>query len=113
MRPWFARRARSLVPMRSGGGTRLKVLDGLACGRAMVSTTMGAEGIDAGDGEHVMLADGAERVRGGDRARARRPPAGRAPRRRGPPRWRETVYDWRAIGARYAALLEGLAGVSA
>ena len=47
MRPWFARASVVLVPMRSGGGTRLKVLDGLASGRAMVSTTMGAEGIDA------------------------------------------------------------------
>ena len=43
--------------MRDGGGTRLKILDTLAMETALVSTTMGCEGIDVTDGENVLLAD--------------------------------------------------------
>jgi glycosyltransferase involved in cell wall biosynthesis len=46
--------------MRVGGGTRLKVLDAMAQGKAIVSTTLGAEGIEAEDGRHFLLADAAE-----------------------------------------------------
>ena len=40
-----------------GSGTRLKVLEGLAMGRPVVSTSIGCEGIAVVDGEHVLLAD--------------------------------------------------------
>jgi glycosyltransferase involved in cell wall biosynthesis len=46
-----------VVPMRSGSGTRLKILEAWAAGRAVVSTTLGAEGLDARHGEHLLLAD--------------------------------------------------------
>lgn len=46
-----------VVPLWSGGGTRLKILEAFAAGRPVVSTTIGAEGIDARDGEHLLLAD--------------------------------------------------------
>ena len=60
MQPWFDRARAVLVPMRSGGGTRLKVLDGLASGRPLISTTMGAEGIAITAGESALLEDSAE-----------------------------------------------------
>lgn len=108
MPPWFAQARAVLVPMRSGAGTRLKVLDGLASGRPLVTTTMGAEGVEVTDGEHVLMADGADafaaatvRALTDDPLTARLGAAGRA--------LAQEVYDWRAIGARYAALLEGLA----
>jgi glycosyltransferase involved in cell wall biosynthesis len=46
-----------VVPLRMGSGTRLKVLEGLAMGRPLVSTSLGCEGIAAIDGEHLLIAD--------------------------------------------------------
>ncbi|MEM7624444.1 MAG: glycosyltransferase [Planctomycetota bacterium] len=51
------RAAVNLAPIRFGTGTRIKVLDALAQGGAVVGTTLGCEGIDLVDGEHVRLAD--------------------------------------------------------
>jgi len=47
----------SVVPIRSGGGTRLKILEAMALGTPVVSTGKGAEGIAACQGEHLLLAD--------------------------------------------------------
>ena len=49
-----------LVPIRLGSGTRLKILEALAMGRAVVSTSIGAEGLDLEDGIHLFIADTAE-----------------------------------------------------
>jgi glycosyltransferase involved in cell wall biosynthesis len=49
-----------IAPLDSGSGTRVKILEAWAAGRAVVSTTLGAEGLDAVDGEHLLIADGAE-----------------------------------------------------
>ena len=46
-----------LVPLRTGGGTRLKILEAMAAGRPVVSTVIGAEGIDARDGTEILLRD--------------------------------------------------------
>jgi glycosyltransferase involved in cell wall biosynthesis len=46
-----------VVPLRMGGGTRLKIYEGMAMGRAIVSTTIGAEGLDVRNGEDIILAD--------------------------------------------------------
>jgi len=48
-----------IVPLLSGSGTRFKILEAWAAGRAVVSTTLGAEGLGASDGEHLLLADDA------------------------------------------------------
>jgi polysaccharide biosynthesis protein PslH len=55
--PYLASAAVIAVPIRMGGGTRLKVIEGLAMGKAMVSTTLGCEGIAVRDGVHLALAD--------------------------------------------------------
>jgi polysaccharide biosynthesis protein PslH len=49
-----------VVPLLSGSGTRFKILEAWAAGRAVVSTTLGAEGLGARDGEQLLLADNAE-----------------------------------------------------
>jgi glycosyltransferase involved in cell wall biosynthesis len=46
-----------VVPLLSGSGTRFKILEAWAAGRAVVSTKLGAEGLGARDGEHLLLAD--------------------------------------------------------
>jgi len=50
----------AVVPLRSGSGTRFKILEAWAAARAVVSTTIGAEGLGARDGEHLLIADTAE-----------------------------------------------------
>jgi glycosyltransferase involved in cell wall biosynthesis len=57
IRPYVSRSAAYVVPLRVGGGTRLKILDAMAMGKAIVSTTIGAEGILATDGKNILLAD--------------------------------------------------------
>lgn len=46
-----------VVPLRIGGGTRLKIYEAMAAGKAVVSTSIGAEGLDVQHGEDVLLAD--------------------------------------------------------
>lgn len=48
-----------LVPLLSGGGMRVKIVEGLALGKPLLSTALGAEGIAARDGENILLRDGA------------------------------------------------------
>jgi glycosyltransferase involved in cell wall biosynthesis len=45
------------VPLRAGTGTRLKILEAFAYGRPVVSTTVGAEGLEVIPGEHLLVAD--------------------------------------------------------
>jgi glycosyltransferase involved in cell wall biosynthesis len=57
VRPWVQSAACYAVPLRVGGGTRLKIVEAWALGSAVVSTTVGAEGLVAEDGENILLAD--------------------------------------------------------
>ena len=57
VRPYMAEAAVYVVPLRVGGGTRLKIFEALAMGKAVVSTTIGAEGLPLTPGLHGMLAD--------------------------------------------------------
>jgi sugar transferase (PEP-CTERM/EpsH1 system associated) len=60
VRPYVAAAAVYVVPLLTGGGTRLKVLEAMAMGKAIVSTTLGCEGIQAVPGRDVVLADKAD-----------------------------------------------------
>jgi hypothetical protein len=51
----------NIVPLRIGGGTRLKIYEAMAMGKATVSTSVGAEGLDVHDGSDILLADSAEK----------------------------------------------------
>jgi glycosyltransferase involved in cell wall biosynthesis len=57
LRPHLAAAAAVVVPLRLGGGTRLKIVEAMAMGKAIVSTTLGAEGIDAIPGRDILIED--------------------------------------------------------
>jgi glycosyltransferase involved in cell wall biosynthesis len=85
-RPLLARAAAFVAPLRIGSGTRIKILEAAAMAKAIVSTTLGAEGLELSNGNEILLADEPQRF-----ARAvadllldpgRRRALGRAARRR-------------------------------
>lgn len=94
--PFWQRGRLFVVPLRAGGGMRVKIIDAWTRGLPVVSTTVGAEGIAVRDGENILLADTAEafaeaviRVLGDDELAARLAANGR-----------QTVladYDWRSV----------------
>ena len=57
IKPYFAEATVFVVPLRIGSGTRLKILEALAMGKAVVSTHVGAEGLALRDGEEILIAD--------------------------------------------------------
>jgi sugar transferase (PEP-CTERM/EpsH1 system associated) len=57
IRPFVARGSVCIVPLRIGGGTRLKIFEAMAMGKAVVSTSVGAEGLAVRSGENIVLAD--------------------------------------------------------
>lgn len=108
IRPLVQEAACFVVPLRVGGGTRLKILDAWAMGKAIVSTSIGCEGLDAVDGENILIRDNPDEfaaavadVLRDPTLRARLGSAGRATV--------ERTYSWEVIGsgmlAEYAALL--------
>ena len=105
-RPWVAAAAVYVVPMRMGGGVRLKVLQALALERALVSTPLGCEGVTVQDGRDVVLAAepgafaAAVTALLGDPAR--RAVLGRAARAA------VTPYAWEAIVPRLATALAAM-----
>lgn len=109
IRPLVAEAACFVVPLRVGGGTRLKILDGWALGKAIVSTSVGCEGLNAVDGENILIRDDVE---GFARAvvdvlrdkslRTRLAAAGR--------RTVEKEYSWTTLGLRLIPAVERIAG---
>jgi sugar transferase (PEP-CTERM/EpsH1 system associated) len=57
VRPHVERASVYVVPLRVGGGTRLKIFEAMSMGKAVVSTTVGAEGLPVADGRDVVIAD--------------------------------------------------------
>ncbi len=105
VRPIIAQSWASVVPLRLGGGTRLKILESMALGTPVISTTKGAEGLDVTDGESVLIADRpdafARRVvelLTSPELRRRLGTAGR--------HLVETRYDWRIVGESLRTLAE-------
>lgn len=96
VRPFIENAAVYIVPIRVGGGTRLKILDAMAMGKAIVSHPIGAEGIDVTDGVDILLAAEPEafaaRVCELLRDRARCRALGQAARRTA-----EAKYSWSSI----------------
>jgi len=59
IRPYMAKAAVFIVPLRIGGGTRLKILNAMAAGCCVVATSIGAEGLAAVNGENILVGDSA------------------------------------------------------
>ncbi len=57
VRPYLRKAAVCIVPLRIGGGTRMKIYEAMAMSKAVVSTTIGAEGLEVTDGINIRLVD--------------------------------------------------------
>lgn len=99
-----------VVPLRVGGGTRLKIFEAMAVGKAVVSTTVGAEGLDVTHGEDILLADDAESFSAAVtsllRDASRRDTLGRAAAALA------ARYDWSVIARRFEEVLALAAGMT-
>jgi glycosyltransferase involved in cell wall biosynthesis len=94
------------VPLRIGGGTRLKIFEAMAMGKAVVSTSIGAEGLDVNDGRDLIIADTAELFAAGIKRLLR----DSALRRNLEQAAASTAarYDWSKIASTFAEVLEKL-----
>ncbi len=111
VRPYIARSWLLAVPLRLGGGTRLKIVEAMASGLPVVSTTVGAQGINATDGEQLLLADAPEhfvqqtrRLLNDAALRARLAEQGRA--------LVQAQYSWQAQGRRFAEFFHRIQGIT-
>jgi glycosyltransferase involved in cell wall biosynthesis len=98
IRPWISRAAAFVCPIQDGGGTRVKILDAWAMGKAIVSTSVGCEGLPVKEDQNIIVADTPKEFASGvvtvlqDPALRRK--LGQAGRL-----LVEKEYDWRVIGA--------------
>jgi polysaccharide biosynthesis protein PslH len=96
-----------VVPLRIGGGTRLKIFEAMAMGKAIVSTAIGAEGLDVRDGEDIVLSNDAshfaERVVELLQDKARRDQLGKAATSTA------RKYDWSVVAPRFEEILAKVA----
>jgi glycosyltransferase involved in cell wall biosynthesis len=107
MGPYFERATAVIAPLRSGGGTRLKILDAFASMRPVVSTRIGAQGLGVQDGEQLLLGDESKdfaqqvvRLLGDADLRSRLSANGR--------RLIDERYHWRAIAEQYIDVLNAI-----
>lgn len=107
VRPYIQRAAVYVVPLRIGGGTRLKIYEALAMGKALVSTTIGAEGLPLEEGVHLLRADDAStfadrilELLGNPQRRQDMGMAGR--------RLMEQEYSWSRVATDFGQLCHGL-----
>jgi len=103
VQPYYHEAFSVLVPLRVGGGTRLKILEAMAAGVPVISTRLGAEGIAAEDGKQILLAETPAEIAAAVRSLLRDP--GLTSSLRDSARTLvETQYDWRILGQKLAAL---------
>lgn len=97
--PYYRQALVSVIPLRAGGGTRLKILESMALGRPVVSTSLGCEGLMVTHGENILIADApadfaAQTVRLMNEEGLRRSLIANGRR------LVETTYDWQIIARR-------------
>lgn len=109
IRPAIAASWASVVPLRVGGGTRLKILEALALGTPVVATRKGAEGLELVPGRDALIADAPAEFADAILTLLADPDL-RARLSRHGRRLVEAQYDWAAIGRRFDGLLESVAG---
>jgi glycosyltransferase involved in cell wall biosynthesis len=104
--PYLRQTAIFIVPLRSGGGMRVKILDAWCWGVPIVSTTIGAEGIAVRDGDNILIADTAEAFAQAVIRLLQEPTLGEWLRENGR-RWVEERYNWRQVYARWDEVYSG------
>ncbi len=112
IRPYVERAAVYVVPLRIGGGTRIKLYEAMAMGKAIVSTPVGAEGLPVRDGEHVVLADKPEAFADAV-VRLLDDTEGRGALERAARRFVEAECSWQAAAASFGAACRAVAGLHA
>ena len=108
VRPFVAEAAVYVVPLRIGGGTRLKIFEALAMGKAVVSTSVGAEGLPLTPGQHFLQADSPEEFATAVLSLLEDVPRRRAIGEAGR-RLVEARYTWEKIGREFERLCEEVA----
>ena len=99
-----------VVPLRIGGGTRIKIYEAMAVGKAVVSTTVGAEGLDVHSGKDIVLSDTPEDFA---KSVAALMHDAEARRRLGQAATElAATYGWPRIGAKFGQILRGVIGDS-
>jgi glycosyltransferase involved in cell wall biosynthesis len=111
VRPFLAQAAVMVVPLRIGGGSRLKILEALAAGTPVVSTRIGAEGLRLEHGTHLTVVDRIDQMAAATVDVLRNPAAARAMAQRGR-RLVEDWYDWSTLGAQLEKIWFAAAGAS-
>jgi polysaccharide biosynthesis protein PslH len=96
-----------VIPIRKGGGTRLKILEAMALGTPVISTAKGAEGLDVVDGEHLLIAGEPQEFAAATVELLRNAPL-RQRLAENARRLVEQKYDWEQIGRQFVALVEGV-----
>ena len=105
--PYYHRTGISVVPLRTGSGTRLKVLEAMSLGNPVVSTSLGAQGIEAVDREHLLLAD--EPTQFAEAVERLLSDAGLFERmRRSARTFVEQTYDWQVVGQTMSRAIDSL-----
>jgi glycosyltransferase involved in cell wall biosynthesis len=104
MAPYFAASNAVIVPILTGAGIRVKIVEAMAAGRAWVSTPLGAEGLELEPGRHGLVVDGPRAFADGVIALLRDPEL-RARIGREGRALAERRYDWRALGDELEATL--------
>jgi sugar transferase (PEP-CTERM/EpsH1 system associated) len=97
VRPYYAEAVAAIVPLRIGGGTRLKILEAMAAGVPVVSTALGAEGLPVTGGEDILIAETAEQWSLQLGALAKQDDTWKRLAEQGRSLVR-TRYDWRTLG---------------
>ena len=109
VRPYLARSALLVVPLRIGGGSRLKILEAFAAGLPVVSTRIGAEGLRVQDGVQLTVVDDVESMAGELVTSLRNPASARERAGRGR-RLVEDEYDWEILADRLEEVWAQTAG---
>jgi glycosyltransferase involved in cell wall biosynthesis len=111
IRPYLAEASVYIVPLRIGGGTRIKIFEAMAAGKAVVSSGLGAEGLPVENRKNIVLVDEAK-----DFAREivalERNPAEREKLGKSARRLVESKYSWASVATRFSEVLERVASNS-